>query len=57
MIRAGRYLGDNEETIEERKAILDKLGFEWRLRVHEDDAQDESPEEFTILCEALQVII
>lgn len=42
--------------MEERRNILDKLGFEWRLRVHDDDAEgDGNAEEFSILCEGLEV--
>lgn len=52
----GRWLGDTEETLEERRNILDKLGFEWRLRVHDDDTEgDGNVEEFSILCEGLEV--
>lgn len=53
--RAGRYLGDDEEMIAGRRAVLDKLGFEWRLRVHDSDVEHGNPEEFSVLCEGLQV--
>lgn len=49
-------MGENEETMEERRNDLDKLGFEWRLRVFDDSVEgDGTPEEFSILCEGLQV--
>ncbi|CAM9491472.1 unnamed protein product, partial [Laminaria digitata] len=56
MRMTGRWLGDTEETLEERRNILDKLGFEWRLRVHDDDTEgDGNVEEFSILCEGLEI--
>lgn len=52
----GRWLGQDEKTAEERRSTLEKFGFEWRLRVKDDEYDaDGNPEEFSILCEGLQV--
>lgn len=53
---AGRWLGQDERTTEERRTILEQYGFEWRLRVKDDEYDaDGNPEEFSILCEGLEV--
>lgn len=53
---AGRWLGQDEKTTEERRTILEQYGFEWRLRVKDDEYDaDGNPEEFSILCEGLEV--
>lgn len=52
----GRWLGQDEATAEERRTTLEKFGFEWRLRVKDDEFDaDGNPEEFSILCEGLSV--
>lgn len=52
----GRWLGQDEATAEERRTTLEKFGFEWRLRVKDDEYDaDGNPEEFSILCEGLSV--
>lgn len=52
----GKFMGGDDETLERRRNQLDKLGFEWRLRVHDDHVASEgNEEEFAVLCEALQV--
>lgn len=49
-------MGDTEEQVEERWAILAKMGFERRLRFHDDEMDsDGTKEEFEVLCEALEV--
>lgn len=53
---AGKFLGETEEEREERWAVLAKLGFERRLRFHSEELYgDGTPEEFEVLCEALEV--
>lgn len=53
---AGRFLGDTEEEREDRWAVLAKLGFERRLRFHNEELYgDGTQEEFEVLCEALEV--
>lgn len=49
-------MGDDEHVFEERRNILDKLGFEWRLRVTDDPVDgDGNPDEYAVLCEGLKV--
>ncbi|CAM9248048.1 unnamed protein product [Ectocarpus fasciculatus] len=56
MRMTGRWLGQDEKTTEERRTILEQYGFEWRLRVKDDEYDaDGNPEEFSILCEGLEV--
>ncbi|CAN0042984.1 unnamed protein product, partial [Ectocarpus sp. 12 AP-2014] len=56
MRMTGRWLGQDEKTTEERRTVLEQYGFEWRLRVKDDEYDaDGNPEEFSILCEALKV--
>lgn len=49
-------MGNTPEEKEERLAILNKLGFDARLKNNRgNEGRAESEEEFDILCEALQV--
>lgn len=53
---SGRWLGQDEVTAEERRQTLEKFGFEWRLRIKDDEFDmDGNEEEFIVLCEGLSV--
>eukprot|EP00752_Nemacystus_decipiens_P003968 g3634.t1 len=56
MRMTGRYLGQDEATADKRRTALEQFGFEWRLRVKDDEYEmDGTPEEFSIVCEGLSV--
>lgn len=52
----GKHMGATPEEIDERRAVLDKLGFDMAPEGHQSlDEQEDGEGGFDLLCEALEV--